>query len=114
MLAMAAVRATREVTVRHGGETLEAISGTPLAGETVHGELFDGNSEAAIFPGELPADPKTVFNGESLATPDADADYRFLRFRPPLPGPMSDGHPAPMPHIRLDRALEFLLGDKLV
>ena len=114
VLAMAAVRATREVTVRHGGETLEAISGTPLAGETVHGELFDGSAEAAIFPGELPADPKTVFNGETIATPDADADYRFLRFRPPLPGPMIDGHPAPMPHIRLDRALEFLLGDKLV
>ena len=114
VLAMAAVRATKEVTVKHGGEALEAISGVPLAGETVHGETFDGTGEAAFFPGELPADPKTVFRGQAIATPDSDADYRFLRFRPPLPGPMVDGHPTPTPHIRLDRALEFLLGDRLV
>jgi uncharacterized protein len=114
IIAMAAVRATREVNVTHNGQKLEAISGTPLAGESVHGETFDGSAEAAIFPGELPADPKTVFNGEGIAMPDNDADYRFLRFRPPLPGPMVDGHAAPLPHIRLDRALEFLLGDKLV
>lgn len=114
VLAMAAVRATREVTVRHDGQMLEAISGYPLAGETVHGEIFDGAAEAAVFPGELPADPKAVFQGDGIAMPDADADYRFLRFRPPLPGQMVDGHPSPTPHIRLDRALEFLLGDKLL
>ncbi|MGE3244924.1 MAG: YcjX family protein [Beijerinckiaceae bacterium] len=114
VLAMAAVRATREVTVKDRGETLDAISGFPEAGETVHGETFDGNSEAAIFPGELPADPKAVFQGEGIATPDSEAPYRFVRFRPPLPGPMQDGHFAPLPHIRLDRALEYLLGDRLV
>ncbi len=114
IIAMAAVRATREVNVRHDGQMLEAISGFPLAGESVHGETFDGSAEAAIFPGELPADPKSVFAGEGVAISDADAAYRFLRFRPPLPGPMTDGQSAPLPHIRLDRALEFLFGDKLV
>lgn len=114
IIAMAAVRATKEVNVRHNGETLPAISGAPLAGEKVNGETFDGSTDAAIFPGELPGDPKTVFNGEGVATPDADSDYRFLRFRPPVPGPMIDGRPSPLPHIRLDRALEFLLGDKLI
>ena len=41
-----------------------------------------------------------------------ETDYRFLRFRPPLlePGP---GDVAALPHIRLDRALQFLLGDRL-
>ena len=114
IIALAAVRATREVTVKHGGQILEAISGTPLAGETVHGETFDGTAEAAIFPGELPADPKLVFQGDGIALQDSDADYRFLRFRPPVPGPMVDGRAARLPHIRLDRALEFLIGDKLI
>src|SRR5690606_11529275 len=44
-LALAAVRATREGTVRHGGETLPVIIGTPLAGETIDGEIFDGETE---------------------------------------------------------------------
>ena len=38
---------------------------------------------------------------------------RFVRFRPPLAAPASDGRPGPLPHIRLDRALEFLIGDRL-
>ena len=35
-------------------------------------------------------------------------DYRFIRFRPP---PVEPGKG--LPHIRLDRALEFLIGDRL-
>ena len=38
---------------------------------------------------------------------------RFVRFRPPLPSLGKDGEPLPLPSIRLDRALEFLLGDRL-
>ncbi len=113
VIAMAAVRATREAAVRHEGETLEAIVGSPLAGERVGGDIFDGSQEAAIFPGELPADPKAVFRGDALATPAEEADWRFARFRPPLASSGSDGKPLPLPHIRLDRALEFLLGDRL-
>ena len=114
VIALAAVRATREAKVRHYGEMLDAIVGTPLAGETIHGEIFDGLSEAAIFPGELPADPKQVFRGDGLAISDDEAAYRFLRFRPPVIDPPLEGRPAPLPHIRLDRALEFLIGDRLV
>ena len=40
------------------------------------------------------------------------ADYRFLRFRPAATIAGADGAPA-LPHIRLDRTLQFLLGDYL-
>jgi hypothetical protein len=42
-----------------------------------------------------------------------DVDYRFLRFRPPALEPTQSGRTV-LPHIRLDRALQFLLGDRLV
>ena len=113
VIALAAVRATREASIRDRGVDVEAIVGTPLAGETIGGETFDGIAEAAIFPGELPADPKAALRGDALATPAADADMRFVRFRPPLATLAKDGAPLPLPSIRLDRALEFLLGDRL-
>lgn len=112
VIALAAARATREAAVSVEGESLDAIVGTPLAGERVDGELFDGTAEAAIFPGELPADPRSALRGDGLAVPESEADYRFVRFRPPAAEEGPDGVPKPLPHIRLDRALQFLLGDK--
>lgn len=113
VIALAAVRATREVAVRRGRETLDAIVGAPLAGETLDGQVFDGEAEAAIFPGRLPADPRAAFRGDGLALPEGEADYRFLRFRPPVANLGPDGRPLPLPHIRLDRACQFLFGDRL-
>src|SRR6476660_5538934 len=113
VVAMAAVRATREAAVQQGRQNLNAIVGTPLPGEEIGGEVFDGTGEVAIFPGELPADPRAVFRGETLAVSPGEADYRFVRFRPPLAELGTDGLPLPLPHIRLDRALEFLMGDKV-
>ncbi len=37
-----------------------------------------------MFPGELPADPMAIFNGDAIALPEADNDWRFVRFRPPI------------------------------
>jgi predicted YcjX-like family ATPase len=108
VIALSAVRATREAEMRHGGETLQAIVGAPEAGERIDGHVFDGAAEAAVFPGELPEDPTAAFAGDSVALPEADADWRFVRFRPPVKVPG-----APAPHIRLDRALQFLIGDRL-
>ena len=113
VIALAAVRATREAGVKHDGATLDAIVGTPNAGESIGGDVFDGMAEAAIFPGLLPADPRQVFRGDGLAQPEPDADYRFVKFRPPVPALDAKGQPQPLPQIRLDRALEFLLGDRL-
>ncbi|MCI4677896.1 YcjX family protein [Rhodoblastus acidophilus] len=113
VIALAAMRATREAAVRRGRETLDAIVGTPMAGEKIDGEVFDGQTEAAIFPGQLPADPREAFRGDGIAVPEAEADVRFLRFRPPVPTFGADGEPLPAPHIRLDRACQFLFGDRL-
>lgn len=116
VLAMAAVRATREATVKHGGEQLPAIMGTPLPGETIDGERYDGETEIAMFPGDLPEDPETVFSfrdAPDQAPPDPAAELQFLRFRPPHLDTTAEGLTLSLPHIRLDRALEFLLGDRL-
>ncbi len=119
VVALAAVRATREARVKQGRmpfgakTELDAIVGVPLPGERIDGEIFDGKGEVAIFPGELPADPKAVFRGDGLGVPEGAADYRFIRFRPPAARLGADGAPLPLPSIRLDRALEFLLGDRL-
>ncbi len=108
VIALAAIRATREAEIRQHGEILNAIIGTPEKGETIGGDTFDGVAEAAVFPGELPADPSAIFAGEGIALAEADNDWRFVRFRPPV---VSRGQPAPQ--IRLDRALQFLIGDRL-
>jgi len=117
VVALAAVRATREAQVARGREKLPSILGTPAAGETAGGEAFDGNTEVATFPGDLPADPEYLFKGDSafrgLSSASAEkADFRFLRFRPPLLEREGAEEPA-LPHIRLDRALQFLIGDRL-
>ena len=118
VVALAAVRATREATVARGRDRLPSIIGTPIAGETAGRETFDGEAEAAMFPGDLPDDPQPLFAGQDdafrgLTTAAAgEADYRFLRFRPPRPELADNGQPV-LPHIRLDRALQFLLGDRM-
>ena len=110
-----AVRATREATVARGRDKLSAIIGTPLAGEAVGREAFDGGTEVASFPGDLPDDPAALFARDGftgLTAQASDTDFRFLRFRPPATEPGISGAPT-LPHIRLDRALQFLLGDRL-
>ncbi|ACK52408.1 protein of unknown function DUF463 YcjX family protein [Methylocella silvestris BL2] len=114
VIALAAVRATREAKVNgHGGPALEAVIGTPLDGERIGDEVFDGKTEAAIFPGELPQDPKAVFRDAGRNAAPGEVDYRFVRFRPPMPIRAADGSALPPPHIRLDRAFQFLFGDKM-
>ncbi len=113
VIALAAVRATREAIVRHEGEKLSAIVGIPIKGERIGGDVFDGKAEGAIFPGELPEDPAQVFQGDALALDDEEAEFRFLKFRPPIAKLDKEKEPLPLPHIRLDRAMEFLFGDKL-
>jgi predicted YcjX-like family ATPase len=44
----------------------------------------------------------------------AASELHFVRFRPPrLPPDGPGGEMAALPHIRLDRALQFLIGDRL-
>ena len=60
----------------------------------------------------LPIIVAVVFLTFRAAKPN-EIDYRFVRFRPPAAIRSEDGSLLPPPHIRLDRALQFLLGDRL-
>ncbi|MCX5481488.1 YcjX family protein [Kaistia geumhonensis] len=110
--ALASVRATREGVVSNGNQKLPSIIGTPLAGEVFNGETYDGKTEIAFFPGDLPDKPESALEGVD-STSQADAALRFVRFRPPQLERTAEGMKLSLPHIRLDRALEFLIGDRL-
>ncbi len=84
----------------HFGERLDCVRGT----------LTDGR-QAAFYPGALPDDPERLLNpAREGAGAWLEADYQVMDFAPaalnlkPGEGP---------PHIRLDAALQILLGDLL-
>lgn len=112
VMAIASVRATREATVKEGSHLLPVIVGTPIAGETINGERFDGSKKTAIFPGDLPENPDSLF--QRLDAPDAELpEINVVRFRPPALDEANGGIKLSVPHIRLDRAMQFLFGDRL-
>ena len=99
-MAIAALRATVEESRTHYG----------VPRDLVRGRLEDGR-QAAFHPGDLPEDPaRLLAPARSGAEAWLQDDYAAMRFAPPIldrrPG---DG----LPHIRLDRAAEFLFGDRL-
>ncbi|MEX0311924.1 MAG: YcjX family protein [Tateyamaria sp.] len=100
-LAIAALRATTEETVQHDGQSLDVVRGT----------LLDSGKQAAFYPGALPDDPSHILSpAKAGAEAWLDAEYQVMRFAPaPLTLRPGDGPP----HIRLDRAAQFLIGDKL-
>ncbi|WP_138469947.1 YcjX family protein [Poseidonocella sp. HB161398] len=100
-MSLAALRATVEETRQHGGRKLDMVRGRRL----------DTGAEAAFYPGELPADPmRLLAPAREGAERWLDADYQVMRFAPaPLTLVPGDGPP----HIRLDRAAQFLFGDRL-
>ncbi|MEO0381219.1 MAG: YcjX family protein [Pseudomonadota bacterium] len=100
-LALAALRATTEETMTHEGAALDVVRGT----------LLDNGKQAAFYPGALPDDPNHILTPASGGA-DAwlDQDYQIMRFAPaPLTLRPGDGPP----HMRMDRAAQFLIGDKL-
>ncbi len=88
-LSLAAIRASEAREVEHQGRRSPALQGTGLDGESL-----------LLFPGEVPERlPDAAFW--------ARQGFDFPAFRPP---PLDDGA---LPHIRMDAALEWLIGDKL-
>ena len=106
-LALAGIRATREGTMNEGGETLNTIIGTPMRGETLDGVTYDGKTEIALFPGDLPERPDSLFEDGSPVA------LNFLRFTPPHNLERTVNGDVVLPHIRFDRALDYLIGDWL-
>ncbi len=90
-LAIAAVRATTEVSQTHEGAKLDMVRGTLETGEPVN-YYFDPLPESL----------------EQLLHPAREARSEARQFAPAKTKP---GHG--LPHIRLDQALEFLIGDRL-
>ena len=99
-LSIASLRATVEDTVTRGGREIDVV----------RGRLIDTGEEAALFPGALPDDPAAILAPARHGSADwTDAAYRVTRFAPPRLLGAEGG----LPHIRLDRAAEFLIGDRL-
>ena len=100
-MAIAALRATVEETREHMGQSLDCV----------RGKLLDSGRQAAFYPGELPENPQSLLGAaQSGATTWLDADYEIMKF---APAPLSLRPGEGPPHIRLDRAAQFLLGDRL-
>ena len=98
-LALASMRATTEELRNHNGEELACVRGT----------LLNSGKQAAFYPGALPDDP-TQLLGPARTGADRwlNGDYQAMAFAPAkLTLKPGDGPP----HIRLDRAAEFLIGD---
>jgi uncharacterized protein len=100
-LSLSSLRATVEESVIRDGDTVPAVKGT----------LLSTGKPALMYPGALPTDPARLLSpAREGAEAWLDADYALMSFAParltlkPGEGP---------PHIRLDRAIQFLIGDQL-
>lgn len=99
-MSLAGLRATVEETVTRDGVDLDCV----------RGRLPDGR-RVALYPGRLPTDPARLLSpARNGADRWLEAEFGLMTFDParltlkPGEGP---------PHIRLDRAMEFLIGDRL-
>jgi len=100
-MSIAALRTTVEDRIDHDGRTLDVV----------RGRLLDTGRQAAFYPGDLPDDPAHLLS-PARAGQDKwlDGDFGIMRFAPaPMTRRTGDGPP----HIRLDKAAQFLLGDRL-
>ncbi|RWR07600.1 YcjX family GTP-binding protein [Paenirhodobacter populi] len=99
-MSIAALRTTTEDMIAQGDDMLPAV----------RGRLADGRS-VALYPGELPADPMQLLApARDGAQRWLEGDYAIMDFAP-APVTLRPGEGPP--HIRLDRAAEFLIGDRL-
>ncbi len=99
-LSIASLRATVEATVTRDGRSVDVVRGRQI----------DTGAEVALFPGNLPDDPAALLAPARQGAGEwLDAAFRIVRFAPPRLTGVAEG----LPHIRLDRAAEFLIGDRL-
>lgn len=89
-LSLASIQATEPGMVDYKGKSISALRGTLATGEPI-----------LLYPGDVPARlPNDTFWQNN--------HFEFRAFRP-----ISTDIDEPLPHIRVDKALQYLLGDKL-
>lgn len=89
-MTMASIQATQPGYISQGEKSYPAIKGTTLDGQPI-----------TLFPGEVPRKLPAADYWKSQG-------FEFTSFRPKVA--LAD---EPLPHIRMDKALEYLIGDKL-
>ena len=100
-MSLASLRATTEQTLDHNWQSLDCV----------RGRLLDTGKEAAFYPGELPEDASHLLGPARQGAAEwLGQDYQIMRFAP-APLTLTPGNGPP--HIRLDKAAQFLIGDKL-
>ncbi|MFD1158697.1 YcjX family GTP-binding protein [Roseovarius aestuarii] len=100
-VALAALRATVEEQISHDGAELPCV----------RGRLLSTGKQAAFYARDLPEDPQRLLSAaRNGAEAWLDGDFQAMQF---APAPLSLKPGEGPPHIRLDRAAQFLLGDRL-
>ncbi|MBF0358191.1 MAG: YcjX family protein [Magnetococcales bacterium] len=92
-LAISSVVCTQTVVREHHGRRLSFVKGVPKG----------QSEEVLLFPGEIPETVPSLTDWE-------ENRFNFLDFQPQL---ATSGSGGSVPHLRMDQAIEFLLGDKL-
>jgi hypothetical protein len=100
-MAIASLRTSVEDRMDHGGRALEVV----------RGRLLDSGRQAAQHPGDLPDDPGRLLAPARQGAADWPLQDYAVRDFAPAPLTLRPGEGPP--HIRLDKAAEFLLGDRL-
>ncbi|RYH10359.1 YcjX family protein [Tropicimonas sp. IMCC6043] len=104
----AETRAMAIASLRATTEEMREVDGRELG--MVRGRL-DSGKQAVLYPGTLPEDPsRLLVPAREGAERWLDGDYSVMKFAPAA-GTLKPGEGPP--HIRLDRAAEFLFGDRL-
>jgi len=91
-MAIAALKSTETVVSEHEGRQLRCVRGVPIGRDR----------PTVLFPGEIPE--------EADFPPGRERPYNFMAFQPPADLARETRG---LPHIRLDQAAQFLLGDYL-
>ncbi|MGD8109161.1 YcjX family protein [Vibrio sp. TRT 17S01] len=89
-MSMASVKATESGFITRDSVSIPALQGVALTGERL-----------TVFPGEVPKQLPNQSYWQSNG-------FEFTAFRP-----MPQSDQAPLAHIRMDKALQYLIGDKL-
>ncbi|QOL27142.1 YcjX family protein [Thalassotalea sp. LPB0316] len=91
-LALASIRTTQVGKSRYKNQQINVVKGKRVNDDKV----------ITVFPGSVPSDVPTDSTWQ-------ESPFNFIQFAPQHP---LKAHQA-LPHIRMDQALEFLLGDKM-